>query len=150
MFNVFCPAGMLHGMVGFLVDTICCRFQMGIYKPLKVNQFMSLEMHLKKDRSSLFFWFRLCCVFYFRRILWIRRQTMKHQDLQKVTQKWVLSTLLQPTDSSPSWLHTPDSSERRKYFYKFCFQGCVNIFLWFLNKGWMGVRFSCSFTCEGL
>lgn len=34
-------AGMLHGMVGFLVDVICCRFQIGIYKPLKVSEYVT-------------------------------------------------------------------------------------------------------------
>lgn len=29
---------MLHGIVGFLVDVICCRFQMGVYRHLKVSQ----------------------------------------------------------------------------------------------------------------
>lgn len=27
---------MLHGLVGFVVDLVCCRFQMGAYRPLKV------------------------------------------------------------------------------------------------------------------
>lgn len=29
--GIFSTTGMLHGMVGFLVDVVCCRFQMGIY-----------------------------------------------------------------------------------------------------------------------
>ncbi|XP_029378880.1 endoplasmic reticulum-Golgi intermediate compartment protein 2-like [Echeneis naucrates] len=33
--GIFSTTGMLHGMVGFLVDLICCRFQMGIYRNLK-------------------------------------------------------------------------------------------------------------------
>lgn len=33
--GIFSTTGMLHGMVGFLVDMVCCRFQMGMYKPLK-------------------------------------------------------------------------------------------------------------------
>lgn len=33
--GIFSTTGMLHGMVGFMVDVVCCRFQMGIYKPLK-------------------------------------------------------------------------------------------------------------------
>ncbi|KAF1386575.1 hypothetical protein PFLUV_G00096280 [Perca fluviatilis] len=33
--GIFSTTGMLHGVIGFLVDVICCRFQMGIYKPLK-------------------------------------------------------------------------------------------------------------------
>uniref|UniRef100_A0A7N6BQV5 Endoplasmic reticulum-Golgi intermediate compartment protein n=1 Tax=Anabas testudineus TaxID=64144 RepID=A0A7N6BQV5_ANATE len=33
--GIFSTTGMLHGMVGFTVDLICCRFQMGIYKRLK-------------------------------------------------------------------------------------------------------------------
>lgn len=32
--GIFSTTGMIHSMVGFLVDVICCRFQMGIYKPL--------------------------------------------------------------------------------------------------------------------
>uniref|UniRef100_A0A7N8YE23 Endoplasmic reticulum-Golgi intermediate compartment protein n=1 Tax=Mastacembelus armatus TaxID=205130 RepID=A0A7N8YE23_9TELE len=35
--GIFSTTGMLHGMVGFLVDVICCRFQMGIYRNLKVK-----------------------------------------------------------------------------------------------------------------
>ncbi|TDH09888.1 hypothetical protein EPR50_G00090160 [Perca flavescens] len=33
--GIFSTTGMLHGVIGFLVDVICCRFQMGIYKHLK-------------------------------------------------------------------------------------------------------------------
>lgn len=33
--GIFSTTGMLHGMVGFLVDVVCCRFQMGMYKHLK-------------------------------------------------------------------------------------------------------------------
>ncbi|XP_073328399.1 endoplasmic reticulum-Golgi intermediate compartment protein 2-like [Pagrus major] len=33
--GIFSTTGMLHGIVGFLVDLICCRFQMGVYKNLK-------------------------------------------------------------------------------------------------------------------
>lgn len=29
--------GMIHGIVGFLVEVICCRFQMGVYRQLKVR-----------------------------------------------------------------------------------------------------------------
>lgn len=29
--GIFSTTGMIHGMVGFLVDVFCCRFQMGIY-----------------------------------------------------------------------------------------------------------------------
>ncbi|XP_034444604.1 endoplasmic reticulum-Golgi intermediate compartment protein 2-like [Hippoglossus hippoglossus] len=32
--GIFSTTGMLHSMIGFLVDVVCCRFQMGIYKPL--------------------------------------------------------------------------------------------------------------------
>lgn len=35
--GIFSTTGMIHGMVGFLVDVICCRFQMGIYKPLNTT-----------------------------------------------------------------------------------------------------------------
>uniref|UniRef100_A0A3P8V8D8 Endoplasmic reticulum-Golgi intermediate compartment protein n=1 Tax=Cynoglossus semilaevis TaxID=244447 RepID=A0A3P8V8D8_CYNSE len=34
--GIFTTTGMLHGMVGFLVDVFCCRFQLGIYKILQV------------------------------------------------------------------------------------------------------------------
>ncbi|XP_054896206.1 endoplasmic reticulum-Golgi intermediate compartment protein 2-like [Poeciliopsis prolifica] len=30
--GIFSTTGMIHGMVGFVVDVVCCRFQMGIYK----------------------------------------------------------------------------------------------------------------------
>nr|XP_020469783.1 endoplasmic reticulum-Golgi intermediate compartment protein 2-like [Monopterus albus] len=33
--GIFSTTGMLHAIVGFLVDVFCCRFQMGIYKHLK-------------------------------------------------------------------------------------------------------------------
>lgn len=33
--GIFSTTGMLHGVVGFLVDVICCRFQMGMYRHLK-------------------------------------------------------------------------------------------------------------------
>ncbi|XP_051917734.1 endoplasmic reticulum-Golgi intermediate compartment protein 2 [Hippocampus zosterae] len=33
--GIFSTTGMLHNMMGFFVDVVCCRFQMGIYKPLK-------------------------------------------------------------------------------------------------------------------
>lgn len=33
--GIFSTTGMLHGMIGFLVDVVCCRFQMGMYKPLQ-------------------------------------------------------------------------------------------------------------------
>lgn len=35
--GIFSTTGMIHGLVGFLVDVICCRFQMGIYKPLNTT-----------------------------------------------------------------------------------------------------------------
>uniref|UniRef100_A0A8P4G5Y4 Endoplasmic reticulum-Golgi intermediate compartment protein n=1 Tax=Dicentrarchus labrax TaxID=13489 RepID=A0A8P4G5Y4_DICLA len=35
--GIFSTTGMVHSMVGFLVDVICCRFQMGIYRHLKVS-----------------------------------------------------------------------------------------------------------------
>uniref|UniRef100_A0A8C4F4V4 Endoplasmic reticulum-Golgi intermediate compartment protein n=1 Tax=Dicentrarchus labrax TaxID=13489 RepID=A0A8C4F4V4_DICLA len=35
--GIFSTTGMVHSMVGFLVDVICCRFQMGIYRHLKAN-----------------------------------------------------------------------------------------------------------------
>ncbi|XP_042352691.1 endoplasmic reticulum-Golgi intermediate compartment protein 2-like [Plectropomus leopardus] len=33
--GIFSTTGMLHGVVGFLVDVFCCRFHMGIYRHLK-------------------------------------------------------------------------------------------------------------------
>ncbi|KAM7003475.1 endoplasmic reticulum-Golgi intermediate compartment protein 2-like [Tautogolabrus adspersus] len=33
--GIFSTTGMLHAALGFLLDVICCRFQMGIYKRLK-------------------------------------------------------------------------------------------------------------------
>ncbi|XP_008303694.1 endoplasmic reticulum-Golgi intermediate compartment protein 2 [Stegastes partitus] len=35
--GIFSTTGMIHGMVGFLVDVVCCRLQMGIYKPLNMT-----------------------------------------------------------------------------------------------------------------
>ncbi len=33
----FVSAGMLHNLVGFCVDVICCRFKLGVYKPKSVS-----------------------------------------------------------------------------------------------------------------
>ncbi|XP_040019966.1 endoplasmic reticulum-Golgi intermediate compartment protein 2 [Gasterosteus aculeatus] len=33
--GIFSTTGMLHGVVGFLIDVFCCRFQIGIYRHLK-------------------------------------------------------------------------------------------------------------------
>ncbi|KAG7522185.1 hypothetical protein JOB18_015407 [Solea senegalensis] len=33
--GIFTTTGMLHGIIGFLVDVVCCRFHMGIYRRLK-------------------------------------------------------------------------------------------------------------------
>ncbi|KAF3854679.1 hypothetical protein F7725_022734 [Dissostichus mawsoni] len=33
--GIFSTTGMLHGAIGFLVDVVCCRLQMGIYRNLK-------------------------------------------------------------------------------------------------------------------
>ncbi|KAM3609414.1 uncharacterized protein V6R79_014403 [Siganus canaliculatus] len=33
--GIFSTTGMIHGMVGFMVDLVCCRFQMGVYRPLQ-------------------------------------------------------------------------------------------------------------------
>lgn len=38
------PVGMLHGMVGFLVDVVCCRFKMGMYRPLKVSEHIVVNL----------------------------------------------------------------------------------------------------------
>ncbi|KAI3370754.1 hypothetical protein L3Q82_007298 [Scortum barcoo] len=35
--GIFSTTGMLHGMVGFLMDIICCRFQIGTYKRLQTE-----------------------------------------------------------------------------------------------------------------
>uniref|UniRef100_A0A672JIR5 Endoplasmic reticulum-Golgi intermediate compartment protein n=1 Tax=Salarias fasciatus TaxID=181472 RepID=A0A672JIR5_SALFA len=35
--GIFSTTGMLHGMVGFLVDVVCCRFQIGIYSHPEVR-----------------------------------------------------------------------------------------------------------------
>ncbi|XP_056272771.1 endoplasmic reticulum-Golgi intermediate compartment protein 2 [Pseudoliparis swirei] len=33
--GIFSTTGMLHSVVGFMIDVFCCRFQMGIYKQIK-------------------------------------------------------------------------------------------------------------------
>lgn len=33
--GIFSTTGMLHGAIGFLIDVVCCRLQMGIYRNLK-------------------------------------------------------------------------------------------------------------------
>ncbi|MBN3306004.1 ERGI2 protein, partial [Amia calva] len=35
--GIFSTTGMLHGFVGFLVDVVCCRFKLGVYKPKEVS-----------------------------------------------------------------------------------------------------------------
>uniref|UniRef100_A0A3B4UVF3 Endoplasmic reticulum-Golgi intermediate compartment protein n=1 Tax=Seriola dumerili TaxID=41447 RepID=A0A3B4UVF3_SERDU len=42
--GIFSTTGMLHSMVGFLVDVVCCRFQMGIYRHLKVSESMTVNL----------------------------------------------------------------------------------------------------------
>uniref|UniRef100_A0A3Q1G592 Endoplasmic reticulum-Golgi intermediate compartment protein n=1 Tax=Acanthochromis polyacanthus TaxID=80966 RepID=A0A3Q1G592_9TELE len=56
--GIFSTTGMIHSMVGFLVDVICCRFQMGIYKPLNVRIHFAVKSIFKLYRrdSCLF-----CC-----------------------------------------------------------------------------------------
>uniref|UniRef100_A0A8C9W4H4 Endoplasmic reticulum-Golgi intermediate compartment protein n=1 Tax=Scleropages formosus TaxID=113540 RepID=A0A8C9W4H4_SCLFO len=41
--GIFSTTGMLHGLVGALVDIVCCRFKLGAYKPKKVHP---LDTHL--------------------------------------------------------------------------------------------------------
>ncbi|XP_042268635.1 endoplasmic reticulum-Golgi intermediate compartment protein 2-like isoform X2 [Thunnus albacares] len=41
--GIFSTTGMLHGMVGFLVDVVCCRFQMGMYRPLKEEAPLNMQ-----------------------------------------------------------------------------------------------------------
>ncbi|KAK7896200.1 hypothetical protein WMY93_021525 [Mugilogobius chulae] len=48
--GIFSTTGMLHGMVGFLVDLICCRFQMGIYRNPKET---SLAVQENNETSAL-------------------------------------------------------------------------------------------------
>ncbi|CAB1319938.1 unnamed protein product [Coregonus sp. 'balchen'] len=35
--GIFSTTGMIHGMVGFLVDVVCCRLQLGVYKPREMG-----------------------------------------------------------------------------------------------------------------
>ncbi|XP_034032625.1 endoplasmic reticulum-Golgi intermediate compartment protein 2-like [Thalassophryne amazonica] len=35
--GIFSTTGMLHGLVGFLVDVVCCQFQVGIYRKRKLR-----------------------------------------------------------------------------------------------------------------
>uniref|UniRef100_A0A8C6TN18 Endoplasmic reticulum-Golgi intermediate compartment protein n=1 Tax=Neogobius melanostomus TaxID=47308 RepID=A0A8C6TN18_9GOBI len=48
--GIFSTTGMLHGVVGFLVDVICCRLQMGIYRNLKDT---SLAVQENSETSAL-------------------------------------------------------------------------------------------------
>ncbi|XP_006633119.1 endoplasmic reticulum-Golgi intermediate compartment protein 2 [Lepisosteus oculatus] len=34
--GIFSTTGMVHGLVGFLVDVVCCRFKLGVYRPKEV------------------------------------------------------------------------------------------------------------------
>ncbi|KAG7225618.1 hypothetical protein INR49_005024 [Caranx melampygus] len=36
--GIFSTTGMLHGLVGFTVDVICCRLKLGVYRPREVVQ----------------------------------------------------------------------------------------------------------------
>uniref|UniRef100_A0A3Q2CJY1 Endoplasmic reticulum-Golgi intermediate compartment protein n=1 Tax=Cyprinodon variegatus TaxID=28743 RepID=A0A3Q2CJY1_CYPVA len=36
--GIFSTTGMIHGIVGYLVDVVCCRFQMGIYRRTHVRR----------------------------------------------------------------------------------------------------------------
>uniref|UniRef100_A0A3B1IEJ8 Endoplasmic reticulum-Golgi intermediate compartment protein n=1 Tax=Astyanax mexicanus TaxID=7994 RepID=A0A3B1IEJ8_ASTMX len=35
--GIFSTTGMLHGLVGFCVDVVCCRFKLGVYKPKGIS-----------------------------------------------------------------------------------------------------------------
>ncbi|KAJ8382721.1 hypothetical protein SKAU_G00034990 [Synaphobranchus kaupii] len=35
--GIFSTTGMLHGLVGFCVDVVCCRFKLGVYRPKEVS-----------------------------------------------------------------------------------------------------------------
>lgn len=35
--GIFSTTGMLHNLVGFFVDIVCCRFKLGVYKPKQVS-----------------------------------------------------------------------------------------------------------------
>lgn len=48
--GIFSTTGMVHGIVGFLVDAICCRFQMGAYRKLKDT---SLAVQENNETASL-------------------------------------------------------------------------------------------------
>ncbi|KAM9807876.1 endoplasmic reticulum-Golgi intermediate compartment protein 2-like [Neosynchiropus ocellatus] len=47
--GIFSTTGMLHGMVGFLVDVFSCRFQVGVYKPLTEDP---MNVHEKSEPST--------------------------------------------------------------------------------------------------
>ncbi|XP_028673847.1 endoplasmic reticulum-Golgi intermediate compartment protein 2 [Erpetoichthys calabaricus] len=46
--GIFSTTGMLHGLVGFLVDIVCCRFKLGVYKPKDVS---ILDGHMNNHTS---------------------------------------------------------------------------------------------------
>ncbi|XP_039617804.1 endoplasmic reticulum-Golgi intermediate compartment protein 2 [Polypterus senegalus] len=46
--GIFSTTGMLHGLVGFLVDVVCCRFKLGVYKPKDVS---ILDGHMNNHTS---------------------------------------------------------------------------------------------------
>lgn len=35
---------MLHGLVGFFVDIVCCRFKLGVYKPKEASSIVKLNV----------------------------------------------------------------------------------------------------------
>ncbi|RXN23386.1 endoplasmic reticulum-Golgi intermediate compartment 2 [Labeo rohita] len=37
--GIFSTTGMLHSLVGFCVDVVCCRFKLGVYKPKSMSVF---------------------------------------------------------------------------------------------------------------
>lgn len=70
--------GMIHGIVGFLVDVICCRLQMGVYRQLKVR-----SLH----RDLIIFYCFNChhwsifLLFFFRKRLRMSKSTVKPRTL---------------------------------------------------------------------
>lgn len=48
--GIFSTTGMLHGMMGFLVDVVCCRLQLGAYKPLEEGL---LNDHLQQQGDQV-------------------------------------------------------------------------------------------------
>lgn len=46
IYSALFTQGMLHGLVGFCFDVVCCRFKLGVYRPREVSVHLSLLLFI--------------------------------------------------------------------------------------------------------